>query len=75
MENEERETQGGAGAGIFGMFGVLAAALVLYVFSAGPAFAVLQRGTWNVVYMPLAIVAYMLPPLGRCLQWYVNLWI
>jgi hypothetical protein len=75
MENEEREKEGGAGAGIFGMFGVLAVALVLYVLSAGPAVAVLPRATWNITYLPLAAVAYFIPPIGRALMWYVNLWI
>ena len=65
MENEEREKQGGAGTGVFAMFGVMAIALVLYVLSAGPAAAFLPRGTWNVLFMPLGVVAYLAPPIGR----------
>jgi hypothetical protein len=79
MENQERDKErdkeGGAGAGIFSMFGVMAVALVLYVLSAGPAVTVLPRANWNVIYMPLAAVAYFVPPIGGVLMWYVNLWI
>jgi hypothetical protein len=75
MENQERDKEGGAGAGIFSMFGVIAVALVLYVLSAGLAITVLPRANWNVIYMPLAAVAYFVPPIGRMLMWYVNLWI
>ena len=75
MENEEREKESGAGAGIFAMFGVMAVVLVLYVLSAGPAVAVLPRATWEVAYMPLTFVAYFVPPIARAIMWYVNLWI
>ena len=75
MENEEQEKEGGAGAGIFAMFGVMAGALILYVLSAGPAVAFLPRATWNIAYMPLNVVAYFVPPIGHALMWYVNLWI
>jgi hypothetical protein len=78
MENEEREKQHVAGAGIYSLLSAMALALPLYVLSSGPAWFLLRaRGlgkTWDVVYAPLVIVDF-LPPLRDLHMQYVNWWV
>jgi hypothetical protein len=73
--SEDREKQDGAGAATFTIVSLLTAIPFVYVLLAGPVLRLFGEDTWRIIYFPLILLAGLVPPLGRALDWYVRLWI
>jgi len=74
MDEERKTSHGGAV-----IFATVAASLVCYVLSMGPAIWLMDHDYLPMylvmyVYMPIDMLATAFTPLGRALSWYLSLW-
>jgi hypothetical protein len=76
--SERDEKRGGSGVAI-GCLLVFLLGLPVYVLSIGPAVWMANRSeavgyAIQVVYFPLGLVAYCLPPFKDFVEWYISFW-